>query len=104
MSRYALGTYARAMCDRCGFEIKYLDLKTEWTGLRVCESCLDPKTKQEFPDPVQADAEALRDPSGDSDVEAGLGIARSSSEDPVGKSIRDNKLTVTLGDVTVSIT
>ena len=46
MARYARGTRSRAICDRCGFEIAYLALKTEWTGLRVCKQCFDAKHPQ----------------------------------------------------------
>ena len=31
---YAQGKYARAICDRCGFDIPYLDLRKEWTGFK----------------------------------------------------------------------
>lgn len=62
-SRYATGHNALAICDRCGFRIKYLGLITEPdTKLRVCEPCLDE------PEPKRArrpDAIALRDPRPD---------------------------------------
>lgn len=33
-----------AVCDRCGFEYRNSRLVTEeWTGLRVCRKCVDPK-------------------------------------------------------------
>lgn len=61
--RYAQGHHALAICDRCGFRIKYLDLLTEPdTFLRVCESCLDE------PQPDRAkrpDAIVLRQPRPD---------------------------------------
>ena len=40
---YAVGKYARAICDRCGFEYKYLELRKEWNGLKTCPSCFEPK-------------------------------------------------------------
>ena len=49
MPKYAGGTYARAMCDRCGIEVKYSTLLLEWTGYKVCPDCWDPKTELEFP-------------------------------------------------------
>jgi hypothetical protein len=61
--RHASGHHALAICDRCGFRIKYLDLIDEpQTSLRVCESCLDE------PQPDRAkrpDAIALRKPRPD---------------------------------------
>jgi hypothetical protein len=61
--RNATGHYALAICDRCGFRLKYLDLVLEaQTSLRVCDACLDE------PQPERArrpDAIALRDPRPD---------------------------------------
>ena len=71
--RFTSGKYAKAMCDRCGIEVKYVNLKLEWTGLKVCGDCWDPKTALEFPKNFPADPEALRDPRTDNDVEAGQG-------------------------------
>lgn len=64
--RYASGRHARAMCDRCGFEYGYHDLRPEWTGLRVCDACWDPKHPQLTPKARQ-DAQALRQPRPDRD-------------------------------------
>ncbi len=36
----------RAVCQRCGFRLLNTDLHLEWTGLRVCSKCLDPKHPQ----------------------------------------------------------
>lgn len=36
-----------AICDRCGFQFKSRKLRREWTGLRVCGPCLDPRHPQE---------------------------------------------------------
>lgn len=102
MTIYAKGTYARAMCDRCGLEFAYLDLKEEWTGLRVCQDCLDPKTKQDFPDTVFPDPEALRNPRPDNDVEAHLGLV-TTAINPIGNSFRTLPVNVELGTVTVVI-
>lgn len=35
------GTYA--ICDRCGFKRRLSALQTEWTGLKVCGPCWDPR-------------------------------------------------------------
>ena len=43
---YATGKYALALCDRCGFRYKLLELRKEWTGLKVCDSCFEPKHPQ----------------------------------------------------------
>lgn len=37
-----------AICDRCGFESKASKLKEEWTGLRVCSECWEPRHPQDF--------------------------------------------------------
>ena len=59
---YASGKHSLARCDRCGFVEKYLDLKQEWNGLRVCHECFEPKHPQLDPQPYRTDPEALRDP------------------------------------------
>ncbi len=43
---YAVGKFARALCDRCAFEYKLNELKEEWNGLKVCPSCYEPKHPQ----------------------------------------------------------
>ena len=43
---YASGKYAVAICDRCGFQYKYSQLRKEWTGFRVCAECYEPKSPQ----------------------------------------------------------
>lgn len=62
MSKYALGRLALAVCDRCGLQFGYHDLKHEWTNLRVCEKCWEPKHPQEEPRNPPADAESLYSP------------------------------------------
>lgn len=59
--RTALGTKSRAICDRCGFEYPYLELRPEWTGHRVCSACWESKHPQLTPHHVN-DAIALRHP------------------------------------------
>ena len=90
------------MCDRCGHEIKYVDLREEWTGLRVCKECLDPKTALEFPTNFPTDPEALRDPRPDNDVEAGNGTIKAGLIIPT--SFSGFGIEVQLGDVTVTVT
>jgi len=108
MARYTKGKYAFAICDRCGDKIKFSQLKTEWTGLRVCPECLDPKTKQEFPTNFTVDPESLKDPRPDNDQEANAGKIEpkdnSTGDTPIGKSYNGFKPSMSLGTVTVTIT
>lgn len=46
MRPFATGRYAKALCDRCGRKIDYLDQKIQIinqrdSGMRVCPECLD---------------------------------------------------------------
>ena len=34
--------------SRCGFNHRNTDLKLEWTGLRVCRECWEPRHPQDF--------------------------------------------------------
>ena len=102
MGNFSKGTKARAMCDRCDWEYAYLDLKLEWTGLRVCKTCWDPKTALEFPTNFPADPEALENPRPDNDVEAGDGTISIPTIIPV--SYRGFEIEIALGDVTVTVT
>ena len=101
MASFTRGKYARAICDRCGIEISYLDLKDEWTGFRVCKTCWDPKTAIEFPSNFPSDPEALRDPRPDNDIEASDGYA--SIPKQIGSSFKSLELGIELGDVTTTL-
>jgi hypothetical protein len=35
-------------CQRCGFTHYASQIKLEWTGLRVCSTCWEPRHPQEF--------------------------------------------------------
>ena len=59
---YAQGKYARAICDRCGFDVAYSELKKEWTGFKVCNECYEPKSPQLEPSHQITDPEALEQP------------------------------------------
>ncbi len=59
---FAVGRYSQAICDRCGFQVDYLDLSKEWNGLLVCPECYEPKHPQLEPPFASADAEALENP------------------------------------------
>ena len=65
-TRYASGKYARAMCDICGREVPYRDLRLQWDGLRVCEEDWSEKHPQLTPK-IRSDAQALRHPRPDRD-------------------------------------
>jgi hypothetical protein len=43
---YVAGAW-KCLCDRCGFALLNTDLRMEWTGLRVCKTCLDPRHSQD---------------------------------------------------------
>ena len=56
---FANGNRAIALCDRCGQQYKYLQLRQEWNGLFTCPDCFDPKHPQLEPPHHRADAQAL---------------------------------------------
>ena len=37
-----------AVCDRCGFIMQHFLLRDEWTGLKVCKECWEPRHPQDF--------------------------------------------------------
>jgi len=43
--------YVKGECQRCGFKRNLRDMTKEWTGLRVCKSCKDPKPDEMKPVP-----------------------------------------------------
>jgi hypothetical protein len=65
MSAYATGIHSEAICDRCGQRFKYLDLKKEWTGFKVCPECYEPKAPQLYPLPALTEPQALYEPRPD---------------------------------------
>ncbi len=62
---YALGKYSQAICDRCGFQYPYLDLRQEWNNFKVCPECYEPKARQLEPTQTGSDPEALFQPRPD---------------------------------------
>ena len=46
MTYYSKGEW-NALCQRCGFKFKSGDLSREWTGLRVCGDCWEPRHPQD---------------------------------------------------------
>ena len=89
---YASAKFAIALCDRCGFQYKLLDLKKEWTGFKVCPQCYEPKAAQLEPLPHVADPESLYEPRPDLDKASAKGVVRtyaantmySVTDDPIG--------------------
>ena len=59
---FANGNRAIALCDRCGQQYKYLQLRQEWNGLITCPDCFEPIHPQLDPGYHPADAIALKDP------------------------------------------
>lgn len=98
---YASGKFAVAICDRCGFKKKLHDLRKEWTGLKVCDACFEPKHPQLGPFNHIADPEALYDPRPNNDIEANGGNVFS-TDNPIGRSFRGFLLTSALGRVTIA--
>ena len=71
MSRYATGKRSKALCDRCGLQYKYDQLKEEVqnrrpTGVRVCPTCFDGDHPQNHLGSVRiSDPQSLRHPRRD---------------------------------------
>lgn len=65
---FAVGRKAIALCERCGFECKYQDLREEYKrglpqGNAICPRCYDPDHPQEWAgQDTLVDHEALYDP------------------------------------------
>jgi len=111
MTTYASGRHAIAICDRCGFETDYVDLKDQiragkLTGLLVCSECFDDDNEQLLLGRVRFDdPEALLNPRPDPAVSAIRGLSSfpivGSGQVfdglPIGFSIKSN-----VGAVTVS--
>jgi hypothetical protein len=45
--RLELGTW-NALCDRCQKKYKAYELRREWTGWMVCDTCWEPRHPQDF--------------------------------------------------------
>lgn len=46
MRNYYVSGDWNAICDRCGFKYKASALREEWTGVRVCSHCWEPRHPQ----------------------------------------------------------
>jgi len=59
---FATGKFSLAICDRCGMEYGYSELREEWTGLRTCPECWEEKHPQLLPPQTVRDPEGLENP------------------------------------------
>ena len=62
MARFAAGSYAIAICDRCGFQYPYTSLKKQWNGFKNCVECWDEKHPQLDPIFPPTEPQALFEP------------------------------------------
>ena len=51
-SRLKRGEHA-VICDRCGFRYHGSDLRKEWQGFMVCDTCYEPRHPQDLIKSVQ---------------------------------------------------
>ena len=110
---YAVGKFAKALCDRCAFEYKLNELKEEWNGLKVCPDCYEPKHPQLEPLTATADPEALYKPRPNNDKEEGEGFVVVVSSDifkpdflnpaTLPTNFTVDKMTGGVGEVTIVI-
>ena len=98
---YAVGKKAYGLCDICGQRFRLNQLKKQWNGLRVCPQDYSEKHPQLQPRHKPADPQALRDPRPDTDLEVGQGRV-TTNDDPIGRIILGNKLTASIGNVTIT--
>lgn len=59
MGTFATGKYALAICDRCGQQYKFEQMRKEWNGLYTCTECFEVKHPQLISSHHDADPEAL---------------------------------------------
>ncbi|MDB5584311.1 MAG: hypothetical protein JWR80_9487 [Bradyrhizobium sp.] len=50
---------AWGICTRCGWQYDLKKLRKEWTGLRVCTKCFDPKPPNLTPPKVKPEGKPL---------------------------------------------
>ncbi len=102
--KYAIGKKSLAICDRCGQRYRYLELRKEWTGLKTCRDCFEPKHPQLDPTPPPFEPQGLHEPRIDVREDnnpfvvytnVGLGL--------IGTQLDSFELTASVGTVTVVI-
>ena len=109
---YASDKYAIALCDRCAFEYPLNQLKKEWSGLKTCSECWEPKHPQLEPLPHVSDPEALYEPRPNNDKEVGQGyivVVYSNlyqphyiNSDIIGTKFLISEMTGSVGSVTIT--
>ena len=118
---YALGKYSYGVCDRCGFRVRYLQMRMEWTGFKVCSECYEPKNPQRNPPVSPTDPESLHQPRPEvplPQAQLGLVIANSATfttsagidvgalpattADPIGSDFSAEGATGSVGTVTTT--
>lgn len=55
MNNLELGKW-NVVCDRCGLQYKNTELRDEWTGLKVCSPCWEPRHPQTLLRPPAEDS------------------------------------------------
>ena len=120
---FAVGKFSYGICDRCGFRYKYLQLKMEWTGFKVCSECYEPKHPQLTPPYHITDPQALRQARPEAPLpQSQLGLVRTTGPsnttdsgvdvggqplylvDPIGTNFENVSATGQLGTIEVVIT
>lgn len=91
--------HGKGQCDRCGFVFKLKHLRYEHTGLRVCGTCWDPLTAQEYPSPIISETTALDDPRPRNDTYAANGTAMG-TYGIIGRDWLGADLGISVGEVT----
>lgn len=107
---FASGRNSLGICDRCGQQYGYSELKKEWTGFKVCLDCYEPKHPQLEPKRAVDEAIALRDarPARNEPLDVYVGspadsafLANGMQPYPLNKPLVGG---IMLGSVTVAIT
>lgn len=73
--RYASGKRSLAICDRCGQRYRYPKLRKEWTGLKTCPDCFEPKHPQLEPSKVPFEPQVLHEPRPDIREVSGITVS-----------------------------
>ena len=83
MTRYAQGSKAWGICERCSDKRLLNDLiyDGQFPDLKVCPDCWDPKHPQEYL-PSVTDPSVLYDPTGDPDEDAAKDASTTDIFDP----------------------
>ena len=98
---FAVGVKSQAICDRCGYQYPYLELKKEWNGLLVCPECYEPKAPQLYPLPAITEPQALYEPR--PDVKATMSVVVGQTVFPPPANLSTQGITA-VGIVTVTTT